>query len=263
MLNFINEFFIVLLLAVMIERTVIQQKLFSIKTLLIIFGIIVIQSVASTFIKEISTQRYQKLYQYIIADGYNEVKFKMAQEALADNKITINEYGKIMTSYISTGTNSVRNYPVPDNFKVSGQQQVIPIQTDDTFKWTSILYKTNGYLIFFLVVTATIVLLSIIARKPIQQYLSDRPVVFTPHRKTLALLSTLLVLNSAALYFVPASESSIHKVKQFVERNSEIKEIQDLYQSTNHGQNIHLIDLYTFKNLDNAVLVRQIKESFK
>ncbi|EPF6483021.1 hypothetical protein MMD27_000452 [Acinetobacter baumannii] len=247
----------------MIERTVIHQKLFSLKTLLIIFGIIVIQSVASTSFKEISTQRYQKLYQYIIADGYNEMKFKMAQEALADNKITINEYGKIMTSYTSTGTNSVRNYPVPDNFKVSGQQQVIPIQTDDTFKWASILYKTNGYLIFFLVVTATIVLLSIIARKPIQQYLSDRPVVFTPHLKTLALLSTLLVLNSAALYFVPPSESSIHKVKQFVERNSEIKEIQDLYQSTNHGQNIHLIDLYTFKNLDNAVLVRQIKESFK
>ncbi|BBL22384.1 hypothetical protein [Acinetobacter radioresistens] len=259
MLNFITEFFTLLILAALLERTAIHKKFFSFKPLIIILGIVIIKLVAFTPFKEISTDSYQKLYQSVMSDDSKQVKLKMAQEAVADNKITNYEYGNIMASYNSNATNS----PVPDNFKVSGQHQVIPIQTDDMFNWASILHKINEYLLLFFAVTATISLLSIIAKKPILQYLSDRPVVFTPHLKTLALLSTLLVLNSAALYFVPVSESSIHKVKQFVERNSEIKEIQDLYQATNHGQKIHLIDLYKFKNVHNAVLVRQIKESFK
>lgn len=252
-----------LILAALIERSIFTKKLFSVKSLTIIVGIIIIQSIASTSFKEISTHGYQKLYQYVIADGYKDVKFKMAQEALSDNKINIDEYGKIMPSYTSSSSNLARNYPVPDDFKVSGQPQIMPLQNDDMVKWATFLHHANTYLIFLLVVTATIFLLSVIARKPIQKLLSNQPVVFKQHPKTIAVLGTLLISTNAALYFVPANQSSIQKVQQFVEGNKEITEIQNLYQSTNHGQNIHLIDLHTFKSMEKAVLVRQIKQSFK
>lgn len=251
------------IMAVFVERSFFCKRDFSTKTLLILIGGIFLSLGLIFHGKEISDSGYQKVYQYVVADSFKEAKFKLTQNALQDNKITLKEMQAIMPANSYGPIPSESQYIVQHNFKVAGLPKITPLEITNEIEWTNMLFTANFVLSLLFTVFAIIYLISFSAQGPVHKYLNPTPVIFVPKPKFIFTFFTLSVLTTAILYLYPASSSSVQKVQAFVNHNKNIENIQDLHERVERSSTIVLHDLYLFNSITDKIQTEQIKKTLR
>lgn len=258
-----ETFYTLLLLCVaaaFVER-ILSKRDFSTKTLFILIGGLSIGMGLTFHVKEISDSGYQKVYQYVVADSFNEHKFQIAQDALQDNKITLKEMQAIMPSDSYGPIPSESQYLVKENFRVIGLPQVTPLEVTKQIEWADILHQARSLFSTLFSLAALLYFFGSVSQGAVHKYLNPTPVLFNTKLKFIYIFFTLSILTTAIMYLYPANFSSVQKVQQFVNSNKEIKEIQDLYARAGNGSNIQLNSLHQFKTIGEKVQTAQIKKA--
>ena len=249
--------------AIIVERRFFAKRDLSTKTFLIFIGGLLIGMGFIFHGKEISNSGYQKVYQYVVADRFKENKYKIAQNALEDNKISLKEMQLIMPASSYGPIPSESQYGIKDDFKVAGLPKIAPLKIDKEMEWADLLYTVNSVLGLLFTLFAIIYLVSFSAQNAVHKYLNPSPVLFVPKTKFIFIFFSLSVLTTAILYLYPASPSSVQKVQAFVKHNKNIEKIQDLHERVERSSTVVLHDLYLFNSITDKIQTEQIKKTLR